>query len=87
LLLHPSCFSLLGCIYPYAIALLPKAVEIYLLFGSLAQQINIPGATCMAFSSDGVVYVASTAKNSSIWRLSQVDFSEQVRSGEFGENF
>lgn len=79
----------LGCIYPYAIALLPKAVEIYLLFGSLAQQINIPGATCMAFSSDGVVYVASTSKNSSIWRLSQVDFSEQldhlIKSGKLND--
>lgn len=68
----------LGCSYPYAIALLPKNVEVQLIFGSLTQTIPIPGAQCLATTPSGVVYLSNKLKNGTIWRLSPVDFSEQV---------
>jgi len=69
----------IGCSYPYAIALLPKVVEVQLLFGSLTQTIPlIQGAQCLAVTKSGVVYLSNKLKNGTIWRLSPIDFSVQV---------
>lgn len=53
-------------------------MEVQLIFGSLTQTIPIPGAQCLATTPSGIVYLSNKLKNGTIWRLTPVDFSEQV---------